>query len=106
MVMETASQLGLFQVGCDVLVWHLLEASLEKVDLLGAGLVQIQVRGVVRLYLFLIPSPASTCRRLLVLLNAILVSAERVGDGGVAGRCHLGRDIHLVHWRRHGNRGW
>jgi hypothetical protein len=34
MVMETTRQLSLFQVGCNVLVWHLLEASLEKVDLL------------------------------------------------------------------------
>ena len=33
-VMEATSQLGLFQVRGNVFVWHLLKASLEKIDFL------------------------------------------------------------------------
>jgi hypothetical protein len=34
MIVEATSQLGLFQVRGDVLIGHLLETSLEKIDFL------------------------------------------------------------------------
>lgn len=39
MVVKTASQLCLLEVGCNVLIWHLLEASLDEIRLLNLGLV-------------------------------------------------------------------
>jgi len=36
MVVEATGELGLFQVGGYVLVWHLLEAGLKEVDFLLA----------------------------------------------------------------------
>ena len=38
MVVETASQLGLFQVRGDVFIGHFLETSLEKIDFLEENL--------------------------------------------------------------------
>lgn len=70
--MEATSQLSLFQVRGNVLVWHLLKASLEKID-----------------FLFLIPSPASPCRGLFILVNAIVVSTHGIADWSVLGRRHL-----------------
>lgn len=42
MVVEAASQLGLFQIRSDVFVGHLLETGLEKIDFL-CELVKVQL---------------------------------------------------------------
>jgi hypothetical protein len=37
MVMQTASEFGLLQMGSNMFVWHLLESSLEQIYLLYVG---------------------------------------------------------------------
>jgi hypothetical protein len=72
-VVKAASQLSLFQMSGNVLIGHLLETSLEKVN-----------------FLILTPSPASTSRCLLsVLLNAEVVSVDGI-DRRVVGLAHMG----------------
>lgn len=88
-VMEATSQLGFFQVRGNVFVWHLLKASLEKIDFLEYLVNICSNMWVSWLYLFLIPSPASSCRGLFILVNAIVVSTHGIADWSVIGRRHL-----------------
>jgi hypothetical protein len=102
-VVKTTSQLSLFQVGGNVFVWHLLEASLEKINFLQCHVSQESKHDEYS-YLILTPSSATASGCLLsVLLNAEIVSVDGI-HRGVVGLSHMGGGIHLVRWCGHDGR--
>jgi hypothetical protein len=98
-VVETASQLSLFQVSGNVFVGHLLEASLEKVNFLKCC-VSLESKHREHIYSYLILAPSSSTASgclLSVLLNTEIVTVNGI-DWRVVGRGHMGRSVHLVRW--------
>jgi hypothetical protein len=106
MVMETASQLCLFQVSGDVLVRHFLKASLKKVHLLsydsGQSLYHIKhvalLSAAVPTYFIFAPSSSSSGRcQLPALGDAELMAIQDVARG----RIGCARVRSKLHWWRH-----
>jgi hypothetical protein len=89
-IVQAAGQLGLLEVGSDVLVWHLLHAGLEEVVLLRSGLVLVCLQW--RCgghYLFFRPRPVSS--------GGHLPSTKAGGVGGLRVHLREGRkDLRLV----------
>jgi hypothetical protein len=102
-VMQATSQLSLFQMSCNVLIWHFLEAGLKKIDFLQfQSACHCQARHMFA-YLILTPSSSSSCRSgLPILLNPKVVSIDGI-DRRVVRLTDIGGSVHLVRWGRHDN---